>query len=51
MIDFPHEATPLALTTPFEDWCDLVGTHPEDPDAWTFYARSVGIEDHAPAAS
>lgn len=22
------------LTTPFEDWCEATGTHPEAPGAW-----------------
>jgi hypothetical protein len=51
IFDFPREPAPLTLTTPFEDWCDAVGTHPEHPDAWSFYELSTGITDHTPAAS
>ena len=51
IFDFPHEPTPLTLTTPFEDWCDAVGTHPEHPGAWTLYERNLGVVDLHPTAS
>lgn len=25
------------LTTPFEDWCEARGVHPENPTAWHHY--------------
>ena len=27
------------LTTPFEDWCESVGLHPEQPGAWELYSQ------------
>ena len=30
-----------ALATPFETWCEAVGIHPDDPDAWTYYSAEV----------
>ena len=30
-----------ALATPFESWCGTYGIHPDDPDAWTLYAREI----------
>lgn len=52
IFDFPHEPAPITLTTPFEDWCALVGMHPEDAGAWATYEHSIGAgSDHTPAAS
>jgi hypothetical protein len=25
------------VTTPFEDWCEAHGLHPEDPNAWNSF--------------
>ena len=40
-----------SLSTPFEQWCESMDMHPEDPRSWPLYQASVGAADHAPAAS
>lgn len=39
------------LGTPFEQWCESMDLHPDDPRSWPLYEASVGTTSHAPAAS
>ena len=35
------EAAGDILTTPFEDWCSAMGTHPEAPGAWELFTKQA----------
>ena len=47
---FASESADPPLTTPFEDWCEREGVHPEAPGAWEFFERTV-LETPPPAPS
>ena len=43
----PRHDESCHLSTPFEDWCELVGTHPEAFGAWERYETQVLAVVHA----
>lgn len=42
---FPLRAfdSPERMTSPFEDWCEAQGVHPEAFGAWESFEATVGV--------
>ncbi len=49
--DDVRDSRDSGLNTPFEDWCEAEGLHPEHPDAWDLFERSATTAPGTPDPS